>query len=263
MKKHILIILLLLIVVTSCKEEKKENTSAEATQKTEEAKGSATALNGYELMQQKCFICHFEKPDPAKMSQMIAPPILRVQEHYKPTYPKKEDFIKAVMSYVNNPSEDKTLMPGAVKKFNLMPKVVYDQNELRAIVETLYKKDFGDSPKMRKNMKGGLHLNNGKKWKLKPETIDRVAAIKNKLEQFNSDQISDYNELGKEVFDQAKVIMLDKDYSGDLFEQIHFFFGGIEGHIHALIATESVGVAQKQITILINEFNNFNQFFEK
>ena len=58
------------------------------------------------------------------------------------------------------------------------------------------------------------------------------------------------------------MILLDKDYTGELFDQIHFFFGGIEDNMHALIATKSIGVANKQVTILKSEFDNFNKYFE-
>ncbi len=261
MKKYTIVIFILLIFLSSCKKEEKANSVPENNLKAVSDK--ITDTKGYELMKQKCFICHFETPDPSKMEQMIAPPIQRVQEHYKPSFPNKEDFVKAVMAYVNNPSEEKTLMPGAVKKFNLMPKVVYDQQELKAIVETLYAFNFESSPKMHQKMTGSLHLNKGKKWKIKPETFDRINAVKKKLDTFNSDNLSDYNQLGKEVFNDAKFILLDKDYEGAVFDQLHNFFGGIEGHIHALIATNSVEVAQKQVVILKNEFNNFNQYFEK
>jgi len=261
MKKYILIIAFIAFNITACnnkvKSKTSENSDEELTKET-----SANVSKGYELMKQKCFICHFEKPDPAKMAQMIAPPMLRVQEHYKPAYAEKENFVKAVMAYVNNPSQDKTLMPGAVKKFNLMPKVVYDQNELKTIVETLYGLDLGSMPKMHMKRGKGLTLNNGQKWKLKSESIDQVQIIIKKLNAFESDNISDYNQLGKDVFDDAKMILLDKDYTGELFDQIHFFFGGIEDNMHALIATKSIGVANKQVTILKSEFDNFNKYFE-
>ena len=64
---------------------------------------------GYELMSQKCFICHFEKMDPSKKDKMIAPPMMRIQEHYKPNYPTKEAFVKAVTAWVSHPDIEKTV----------------------------------------------------------------------------------------------------------------------------------------------------------
>lgn len=213
-------------------------------------------------MQEKCFLCHFEMPDPSRRDQMIAPPFLRVQEHYKPTYPKKDDFIVAVMDIINNPSVDKTLMPGAVKKFNLMPKIVYDQDELRLIVETLYDMDYGDSPKMRMN-KLDLTLNNGEKWKLSKKSIGQINEIVANLNSFKATTISDYNKLGKDIFDEAKMIMLDESYTGELWEQIHVFFSGVEDNMHSLISAKSIDKADDELTILKAKFDQFHDYFEQ
>ncbi|MFK5880551.1 MAG: hypothetical protein QM478_13780, partial [Flavobacteriaceae bacterium] len=215
---------------------------------------------GYELMTQKCFICHFEKPDPSRKDQMLAPPFLRVQEHYKPTYPNKEGFIAAVMDIINNPSVDKTLMPGAVKKFNLMPKIVYDQTELRLIVETLYDMDYGDLPKMK--MKLDLTLNDGEKWKLSKNSIEQINEITTNLNNFNATDISAYNNLGKDIFDDAKMIMLDESYTGELWEQIHVFFSGVEDNMHSLISAKSIDKAEGELTILKVKFDQFYDYFE-
>ena len=143
-----------------------------------------------------------------------------------------------------------------------MPKIVYDQTELRSIVETLYHLDFGSMPNMHMKMGNGLQLNDGGKWKLKPESIKQVEYIVKKINSFNSNKISDYNQLGKDVFDDAKVILLDADYTEELFEQIHFFFGGIEDNMHILIATKSIDEGNRQIATLKTKFNNFNNYFE-
>ena len=118
MKIKSLLSVLLVLSIVSCTTDKKEKINKIDGAELENNVVKTTS-KGYELMSQKCFICHFEKPDPSRRDQMLAPPFLRVQEHYKPTYPNKEDFIAAVMDIINNPSLDKTLMPGAVKKFNL------------------------------------------------------------------------------------------------------------------------------------------------
>ena len=215
-------------------------------------------------MSQKCFVCHFQKPDPAKMNQMIAPPLLRVQEHYKPAYPNKSDFVKVIIEYINNPSVEKTLMPGAVKKFKLMPKLIYDKNELQLIVETLFDMDFGKAPKMKMGMMGsnGIQLNNGKKWKLKLVSIQQMDTVIKKVNDFKSDNIVDYNQLGKAIFNDTKKIMLDDSYTGEKFNQIHLFFSGIESNMHILMAIASIDEAKNQLSELKNKLNEFNKYFE-
>jgi hypothetical protein len=214
-------------------------------------------------MKQKCYSCHFEKPVPLKREQMIAPPMLRVQEHYKPMYPNKTEFEDAIIAFVKNPSLEKTLMLGAVKKFNLMPKLIYDDAELRLIAETIYDFDFGSAPKMRMQMTGGkIQLNNGKKWILKTASMDQIIVVVDKLNNYKSTNTEDYNQLGKEIFNDVKKIMLDDSYTGELFNQIHIFFFGIENNMHTLMATKSKNEANKQLTELKNKFKEFNNYFE-
>ncbi len=260
MKTKLLLGILVVSSIISCTTDKKEKLNKIDGITEVENDVVKNTSKGYELMKQKCFICHFEKPDPSRKDQMLAPPFLRVQEHYKPTYPKKEDFIVSVMSIINNPSVDKTLMPGAVKKFNLMPKLVYDQKELRLIAETLYDMDYGNSPKMK--MKLNLRLNNGKKWKLSKNSIGQINEIVTNLNNFEATDISSYNKLGKDIFDEAKMIMLDESYTGELWEQIHAFFNGIENNMHSLISTKSIDQAKGEVTILKTKFDQFYDYFE-
>ncbi len=254
---NLLSILLFSILLVSCNDKQAKKTDIKAISQSD-----ITNSDGYKLMENKCFICHFKKPDPSKMGQMIAPPMLRVKEHYLPNYQDKEAFVKAVMEYVNNPSEDKTLMPGAVKKFNLMPKVTYDQGELKLIAEALYEYDFGSQPKMNKQSMGKLSLNNGERWKIKSVTIKKVDSLHQGLRDFTADKIEDYNKLGKDLFEQAKFIMLDKSYTDDTFNQIHAFFNGVEGDMHALIAETSIDKAEQTVEDLKKKFTNFHKFFE-
>jgi len=262
MKNNLFLVLLVTVLLISCKSDKNETYNKKEdvdTEKNADGDASKKELSGFKLMEQKCYICHFERPDPSKRDNMLAPPMLRVQEHYLPAYPEKEDFVAAVTSYVNNPSEETTLMPGAVKKFKLMPKVVYDEAELKKIAEALYDKDFGSAPKG--NMNATLQLNDGKKWKLQPKSMKQIRAIQYKLSSFKSEDIAAYNQLGKDIFNEAKVIMLDDSYSGEIWEEIHVFFSGIEENMHNLMSTSSMGEAKNQVMVLKYKFIEFRKFF--
>ena len=264
-----LFLVTLLVGLISCNSSKKnkENASSQSITKEETTLHKQADITtqpqskGYQLMQQKCYICHFETPDPSKRDQMIAPPMLRVQEHYKPTYTNKEEFVKAVIAYTKNPTIEKTLMPGAVKKFNLMPKLPYDDAELNLIAETIYDYEFGKAPKM-KMMAIVLQLNNGKKWVLKKESILLINTIIKKTTHFKSTKIEAYNKLGKDVFNDAKTIMLDDSYQDELFNQIHIFFAGIENNMHTLMSTTSITDANKELTELNQQLKRFHNYFE-
>jgi len=262
MKKTILISALALTAFISC-DTKKEKKTVEYTKTTETvAITPKISEKGYALLKQNCFVCHMEKPDPSKRGQMIAPPMLRVQEHYKPSYPKKEEFVKAIKTWVNNPTEDKVMMPGAVRKFNLMPKLAVADADLQLIAETLYNIDFGNMPKMHQKGETKLSLNDGEKWQLNATSKKVITSINKELVDFKSDDIKAYNQLGKTIFNDAKKILLDKSYNEKTFAQIQNFFHNIEGNMHNLIAAKTIETGKQEQDILIKKFKKFNQFFE-
>jgi len=261
MKKSIYIIALTLLFI-SCNKEKKDSKTELVVEKITQ---NITESEGYKLMESKCFICHFPKPDPSKRDQMIAPPMLRVQDHYKPLYPKKEDFVKAIVAWVENPTEDKVEMPGTVRKWGLMPKLGYDKKEVKLIAETIFDMDFGTSHKMhgKQGMHGNkLQLNNGKKWQLSSKAIKTTTAIITELNSFKSDKVSDYNEFGKRIFKNAKSVLLDKSISGEKLEQVQGFFHNIEENMHKMMKVTTIEEGQNQQTILKKKFSKFLNFFE-
>jgi len=258
MKKSITLIVVTLFIIVSCNS-KKENT---AVAKNEVKMTQKVNPKGYELMKTNCFVCHMEKPDPSKHDQMIAPPMLRIQEHYKPSYPKKEAFITAIKTWVNNPNEDKVMMPGAVRKFNLMPKLAIADADLQLIAETLYNIDFGDMPKMHKKEDNQLTLNDGKKWQLNASSKGVIKAINKQLKDFKSDNLNAYNQLGKDVFANTKKILLNKSYDEKTFNQIQKFFHNIEENMHNMIAAKTIDNAKSEQQLLIKKFKKFNEFFE-
>lgn len=265
MKINLLIIVLFSLI--SCKKDKYTNPENLNVEKNVLQEGNKPEIKytskGYEVLKQKCYICHFEKPNPLKREDMISPPMLRVQEHYKPSYPEKTEFVSAVMAFVKNPSIENTLMPGAVKKFGLMPKLVYSDSELRLIAETIYDYDFGSAPKRGVEIEGGtLKLNKGKKWVLKKASIKQIDTIVSKLERYKPSNIEDYNQFGEAIFNEAKRIMLDDSYTGEVFDQIHVFFFGVEGNIHGLIAAKSESEAETQLIKIKEKFKEFYHYFE-
>ena len=262
MKSKLFLVLLLSVLIISCKSDKKETYKATKSIETEKVADSSVSkkeLSGFNLMEQNCYTCHFEKPDPSKIDKMLAPTMSKVQQHYLTVYPLKEEFVAAVISYINNPSKENTLMPVSVRKFNLRPKEVYNEIELKKIVEALYDKDFGTSPKT--NMNASLQLNDGKKWKLQAKSIQQIRSIQYKLSSFKSDDLAAYNQLGKDIFNEVKVIVLDDSYSGDIWDEIHTFFNGIEENMYTLISTNSLGEAKNQMMVLKFKFLEFRKFF--
>jgi len=197
--------------------------------------------------------------------------MLRVQEHYKPTYPDKEDFVAAIKLWVKDPTEDKIQMPGATRKFEIMPYLPYTDKDIELIANTLFEIDFSvdfiaqGSEKGQSNGHGkkqALQLNNGDKWQLNKEAIATVSGIIKKLDSFKSVNVKDYQNLGKEVFQTAKTLILDKTIENQKFEQLQAFFHNIEEDTHNLIQVKTVEEGQKQQEIIQKKFSKFFDFFE-
>lgn len=87
------------------------------------------------LLKQNCQNCHapFVGAD-----TRLAPPFFAIRKHYLKEYPEKGDFIKAIMAFVDKPSEEKVLMKGAREKFGLMPPINLDVKELNDLAIYLY-----------------------------------------------------------------------------------------------------------------------------
>ncbi len=119
-------------------------------------------INGRQLLKQRCFVCHSETPGYKK--DMLAPPMKGVLMHYKKAYPNKKDFIKAITKWVRKPDASQSLMPGAIKKFKLMPPLPYPEIELKAIAQSLYDFQFSipGKHKMMKRKKHSTRCGNNK-----------------------------------------------------------------------------------------------------
>ena len=85
-----------------------------------------------------CMACHKLDRGP----QMLAPPVFAVQNHYLRVHPGKAEFVQAVVDWVRSPETNKSLMPGAVRRFKLMPPMPLPEDELKAIAEFLYDARF-------------------------------------------------------------------------------------------------------------------------
>ena len=67
------------------------------------------------LINNKCFSCH--NPD-MEIDSRLAPPIFKVREHYLSDSITKVEFVASIWKFVQNPSEELSIMPGAVRNFS-------------------------------------------------------------------------------------------------------------------------------------------------
>jgi len=152
MKKSILLLASITILFMSCNQTKKEESVKETASKNDVAvvsnqqKGEA-----YNLMKTNCYACH--NPNTKSHDDIIAPPFKAVKMHYTREYNNKKDFVDAVVNWVQNPEEDKSLMFGAVKRFKVMPKLPLPNKDLEKIAAYIYDNDVEEPEWMGEHMK--------------------------------------------------------------------------------------------------------------
>ena len=124
---------LFVLLLASCQKEKKEVQPIPV----EESVVIANEHEGKKLMETHCYLCH--SPNADENQGRIAPPMVAIKARYidKEGY-TKEEFIAAVASFVENPTEDKALMYGALKKHGLMPRQVFPEGSVEKIADFMF-----------------------------------------------------------------------------------------------------------------------------
>lgn len=89
--------------------------------------------NGSELFDRLCVICHAKQGQPTN-----GPPVFAVVNHVRQAYPDRAGFVERIVTWVKEPNAEGALMPGAVRRFGLMPTLAYSDNDVRLIAEYLY-----------------------------------------------------------------------------------------------------------------------------
>ena len=130
--------IVLLILFTACKDGKKSE--MQAVPDPSQTAISQTEKNhpGKMILETECYICHNPK---ASEESMIAPPMVAIKKHYITENTTKEEFTVALMNWVNDP-EQNSKMPGALKKFGIMPYIPYPEDAIAQIAEYLYDYDI-------------------------------------------------------------------------------------------------------------------------
>ena len=93
---------------------------------------------GKELYETYCISCHqYEKQD-----NMVAPPVFALKDHYVRAYSDKGELKQAMISFIVKPREKNAHMPGAIRKFGLMPPMPLPEEDLSAIVDYIVDTEF-------------------------------------------------------------------------------------------------------------------------
>ena len=86
-------------------------------------------------MEVNCYVCHSPT---AGHDERIAPPMIAVKKHYLTEGVTKEQFIKNIEGFIENPNVDDAKMYGAVNRFGVMPKANYSEGIIAQIADYIY-----------------------------------------------------------------------------------------------------------------------------
>ena len=120
------------LATVSCKRQKGKDVEAV----TEEGPTMAHYEEGKKLMEQQCYLCH--SPSTPEAEGRIAPPMIAVKAHYQQSFDSREAFMDSLVHFVLNPEKNRVKMKGATRRFGIMPKQMFDADEIKKIAAYLY-----------------------------------------------------------------------------------------------------------------------------
>jgi len=108
---------------------------ADENNQTKQASSSLSRAS--KLFDQHCKVCH-GLTGGMNMEKRIAPPIAGVRMHYLSVHKDKDSFVNAVTTWLEKPDASKSLMPGAIRHFNLMPPISVPKEDAKSIAEYIF-----------------------------------------------------------------------------------------------------------------------------
>ena len=94
----------------------------------------------YNTLNTKCYICH--SINSVSHDVIIVPPMAAVKWRYSRSYRTKKSFVEAITKWTMDPKAENALMPGAVDNFNVMPKQIFVDEEIRKIAAYIYENEL-------------------------------------------------------------------------------------------------------------------------
>ncbi|MDH5415460.1 MAG: c-type cytochrome, partial [Flavobacteriaceae bacterium] len=124
----------ILLFMVSCETIKEDN--AQNIVLSTDSKIILDQSESYLLFKNNCYACHSVLSKSHK--ELIAPPMEAIKRRYVMNYNNREEFIEAIVKWVQEPNEKSALMFGAVQQFKVMPKQEFIEEELFKIAAYIY-----------------------------------------------------------------------------------------------------------------------------
>lgn len=114
---------------------------------------------GLKMLELHCYTCH--NPKSSSHDDILAPPLVGIKFRYQKAYPERADFIRHVTDFVHNPTKEKALMKGPVRRFGLMPKTALKEEEIKTLSAYIYDNEI-EAPSW---FAEHFEEEHGRKWK--------------------------------------------------------------------------------------------------
>lgn len=142
------------ILFLNCKEEIQPKTDylalKDMTQSSEHA--------GKKLMETYCYVCHSPT---ASHENRLAPPMIAIKKHYINDDTTKDEFVSSIQTWIKNPNEDDAKMFGAVRRFGVMIKQSFAEDDIKLIADYMFDNDI-DQPEWFEDHEKGSKMGKGK-----------------------------------------------------------------------------------------------------
>ena len=117
---------------------------------------------GEHLFKTYCNACH-GMTGGMDMRKRIAPPIAAVRMHYISHYQDENSFVNAITGWVEKQDPQKSLMRGAILRFNIMPPIAIKNEDARKIASYIYEGNLQRPAGMEEHVqqqhkKGGMNF---------------------------------------------------------------------------------------------------------
>jgi len=107
---------------------------------------------GKKLLETHCYLCH--NPTIPENNGRVAPPMIAVKTRYLNGDITKEEFTNRVVAFANNPTNDKAILYGAVRKFGVMPKQQFPEGVVEKIADYIYDNNIEEPDWFKDHMRG-------------------------------------------------------------------------------------------------------------
>lgn len=135
-RQTICLLLFITLFFFSCKNTEKENPYT--LMKIPELNQQDLA-EGFQLLQNNCFSCH--NPNATEETK-AGPTMAAIKNQYMKSHPSQEEFVRDYLIFLNNPSEENSKMPEAITRFNLMPKMSLNDEQILKVAMYLYSSEI-------------------------------------------------------------------------------------------------------------------------